>query len=217
MMLECRQRACREDEMPKISITAFSLLFVTAAAAEETAECLGQTRLCDDATALLSQCQSQRLDCGAINKQAESICVKSLACNAPTHSSFVGAPFRPGGADSPEKAASLPDQIEVGGENKSGFGAIAYSPSKRSWGESYGYGSRNDAERHAAKECSSEANDCQSAVWFYRQCGAVAGDDSGAWGAGLGSTPQLALRDALATCAGNNGKHCELERVTCTR
>jgi hypothetical protein len=202
--------------MLKISIAAVTLLFVTAAAADDTGDCADQARLCNDATALLSQCQSQKLDCTAINKQAESICVKSFACNAPTHSSNLGTQI-PSGADPVRKPVALPDQIEVGGENSSGFGAIAYSPSKRSWGESFGYGSRNDAERRAVRECKSEAGDCQLAVTFYRQCGAVAGDDNGAWGTGLGSTPQLALRDALAACANNNGKDCELERVTCTR
>jgi len=117
----------------------------------------------------------------------------------------------------PKQSARLNDQIEVGGENASGFGAIAFSPSNRNWGESYGHGSRNAAERRAIKECASEAKDCELAVSFYRQCGAVVGDDNDVWGAGLGPTPQLALRDALATCASNNGKDCELERVTCTR
>jgi uncharacterized protein DUF4189 len=203
--------------MLKISIAAFSLLFLSAAAAEETAECLGQTRLCGDATALLSQCQSQRLDCTAINKQADSMCAsKALACSGNTYSSNLGTrmPTDPG---RPEKPASLPDQIEVGGGDSSGFGAIAYSPSNRSWGESYGYGSRSAAERRAVKECASDTKDCQLAVWFYRQCGAVAGNDKGAWGTGLGPTPQLALRDALTACANNQGKDCELERVTCTR
>jgi Domain of unknown function (DUF4189) len=184
---------------------------------EQTAQCITQTHLCDDATSLLSQCQSKRLDCDAINKQAESICAsRTLTCNEPTYSSNLGTRV-PQSPAAPEKAASLPDQIEVGGENRSGYGAIAYSPSNRSWGESYGYGSRNDAERHAVKECSSEARDCELAVWFNGQCGAVAGDDNGAWGAGLGPTPELALRDAMASCAKNNGKDCELERVTCTR
>ncbi len=206
--------------MLKLLIAACPLLFLSAAAAEETAECLSQTRLCDQASGLLTQCQSKHLDCDEISKQADSACAsKTFACSEPTYSNNLGTQFRPE-ANVPKKPAPVPDEIEVGGENTSGFGAIAYSPSARSWGESFGYGSRNDAERRAVKECRSEAKgsgDCQLAVTFYRQCGAVAGDDNGVWGTGLGPTPQLALRDALAACANNNGKECELERVTCTR
>jgi hypothetical protein len=203
--------------MLRISIAAFTLLFVTAAAAEETGGCPAQTRFCDDANALLSQCQNKRLDCDEINKHAEEICAHSaFVCNPPTHSSFVGAPA-PSGADPVRKPIALPDQFDVGGENSSGFGAIAYSPSARRWGESFGYGSRNDAQRRAVRECKSDIGDCQLAVTFYRQCGAVAGDDNGAWGTGVGSTPRLAVRGALSACANNNGKDCELGRVTCTR
>jgi hypothetical protein len=106
--------------------------------------------------------------------------------------------------------------IEVGGENTTGFGAIAYSPTSRFWGESFGWGSQRSAERRAMKECSSDAENCQVGVSFYGQCGAIADDANGVWGAGLGRTPQEAVRDAMETCTSNNGKNCELQRVTCT-
>jgi serine/threonine-protein kinase len=119
-----------------------------------------------------------------------------------------------------EQSSHLNDQYEVGGEGKSGFGAIAYSPATRSWGEAYGYTSRNAAERRALQECASagdKAKDCRAAASFYRQCGAVVDDDKGNYGVALGATAQLAVRDAFANCAANNGKDCEIERVTCTR
>lgn len=114
-----------------------------------------------------------------------------------------------------QQSAHLNDQFEVGGEGRSGFGALAYSPSQRNWGEAYAYGSRNATERRAMAEC--KASDCRIVASFYRQCGAVVDDENGVYGAGLGPTPQLALRDAFAVCAANNGKDCEIERVTCTR
>jgi hypothetical protein len=115
------------------------------------------------------------------------------------------------------QTARSDDQIEVGGENTRGFGAIAYSASARTWGEGFGYASRKATERRALKECASDVKDCQVVASFYQQCGAVADAEHGVWGAGLGPTPQLAVRDAIAVCAANSGKDCEVVRVTCTR
>ncbi len=114
-----------------------------------------------------------------------------------------------------QQSSHLNDQYEVGGEGRTGFGAIAYSPSARSWGEAYAYGSRNATERRAMAEC--KEKDCRIVASFYRQCGAVVDDENGVFGVALGATPQLALRDAFAACAANGGKDCEIERVTCTR
>jgi hypothetical protein len=133
----------------------------------------------------------------------------------------AGQSKRPTGQQNParqDSAARTDDQIEVGGENTVGFGAIAYSPSRKYWGEAFGYRNRNATEKRALKECSADAPDCQVVASFYRQCGAVVDGDNGIWGAGLGPTPQLALQNAIATCmANNNGKECEIERITCTR
>jgi hypothetical protein len=121
----------------------------------------------------------------------------------------------PNQAQPPPQSAHRDDQFEVGGENKSGFGAIAYSSSTRNWGESFGYSSRNASERRAIKKCGQ--SDCQLVASFYRQCGAVVDDENGVFGSGLGPAPQLALHDAFAACEARNGKNCEIERVTCAR
>jgi len=201
------------------SSVAISLLsFANAAISEETPECSTQTRLCDQAEALLRQCQDRKLDCTLINEQMLGVCAnKATACyQQPTYSNTFGTSI--GSEASKPKEFTVPNEFEVGGENMSGFGAIAYSPSKRVWGDAYGYAARRDAEKRAFAECrNQQASDCQLAISFYRQCGAVAGDENGAWGSGLSSIPKQAVRDALSACAGKGGKDCELERVTCTR
>jgi hypothetical protein len=80
-------------EMLRISIAAVSFLFLilTAAAAQESPACLTQTRLCDEATGLLAQCQSRGLNCGSIDERMNNICLaKTLACVDLTHSVETG-------------------------------------------------------------------------------------------------------------------------------
>jgi hypothetical protein len=142
---------------------------------------------------------------------------------APAANAAASAPSKPA-ADLPKPTPKITTQtsapIEVGGvgdPNATGFGAIAFSPSQRTWGDSYGYNTRDGASRRALKECTDQnLKDCQVAVAFYRECGAVASDDSGVWGAGTGSTAQLAAQDATMACKGNKGQDCEIDRVTCT-
>jgi hypothetical protein len=117
----------------------------------------------------------------------------------------------------PQKAR-LPATITVGGNGSSGFGAIAYSLTTGSWGDSYGWRDGPSAATRALAGCQSHGPGCQVIVLFYRQCGAVVSDDkAGVTGPGMGPTPQLAIRDAFAACENNNGKNCEFVRVTCTR
>lgn len=132
------------------------------------------------------------------------------------------SPFGPGnnsqGSGSPNPPAPIsPEPIEVGGEGASGFGAIAFSPSKQYWGESYGFRSAQSAGQRALRECLSGAEGCLVGVSFYRQCGAISAAGNGAWGPGLGPTPQLAILDSMVACERNNGPDCKLQRVTCTR
>lgn len=123
----------------------------------------------------------------------------------------------PSPGPAPAPAPIAPTAIEVGGSGATGFGAIAYDPGTKYWGESFGFRNQNAAASRALRECSSGAPNCIVGVSFYRQCGAISSAGNGAWGPGMGPTPQLAILDSMVACKRNNGDSCQLQRVTCTR
>ncbi|MGD0230438.1 MAG: DUF4189 domain-containing protein [Syntrophorhabdales bacterium] len=91
------------------------------------------------------------------------------------------------------------------------FGAIAYGKTKKSYGTSYKWASRAKAESVALQKCSQYANDCEIAVWFRNQCGAVVTrSDNQLYYWGLGKTEGEAKSVAMKECTKNNGQKCEV-------
>lgn len=119
-------------------------------------------------------------------------------------------------APAPAPGPIAPTRIVVGGGG-TGHGAIAYDPKTKYWGEAFGFRNQNAAAQRALKECSGGAPNCVVGVSFYRSCGAISAAGNGAWGPGMGPTPQLAILDSMVACKRNNGDNCELQRVACTR
>jgi hypothetical protein len=75
------------------------------------------------------------------------------------------------------------------------YGTIAMSAGTNTWGDSYRYGSRTEAERRALTECAKNARDCKVAVWFNDNCCAVGSAD----------------------CRKRGGKKCEMQHAVCSR
>lgn len=96
------------------------------------------------------------------------------------------------------------------------YGAIAYSPSTKSYGWAHDFGSQNEAENAAKEACYDRADDCQVAVWFRDACGAVAAGSTG-WGADWGVDKRQARRKALAQCESVNGNaNCQIIHAQCS-
>jgi hypothetical protein len=51
------------------------------------------------------------------------------------------------------------------------------------------------------KNCAQHGNDCEVAVWFRQQCGAVVSNAGAEYYRSLGNTTTLAVADAKKTCA----------------
>ncbi len=100
---------------------------------------------------------------------------------------------------------------EEGAYGTSDYGAIAYGKTKKSYGASYKWGSRAKAESVALKKCREYENDCEIAVWFKNQCGAVVvPGDSQLYYWGLGNTESAAKSAAMKECTKNKGRKCEV-------
>jgi serine/threonine-protein kinase len=95
------------------------------------------------------------------------------------------------------------------------YGAIAYSPSSHNVGYSQEYGNQTQAETRAKKECGQ--SDCETTVWYYNSCGALATGDDGAWGADHGDDEARAGKAALAQCTSVNGQNCKVIASYCSR
>ena len=80
------------------------------------------------------------------------------------------------------------------------YGAIAYSPSSKSYGWSKDFGTQVEAENAAMNECYKRAGDCRVAVWFVNGCGAVSAGPDG-WGADWGENFREAERKSTRLCS----------------
>jgi len=96
------------------------------------------------------------------------------------------------------------------------YGAIAYGKTKKAYGTSFKWASRARAEQMALQKCGQYGNDCEIAVWFKNQCGAVVTrSDSQIFYWGLGETEGEAKSVAMKECAKNNGHKCEVLIAQC--
>jgi uncharacterized protein DUF4189 len=94
------------------------------------------------------------------------------------------------------------------------YGAIAYSVDTGDIGYSEQFASRAQAEQRARRECGK--SDCEIAAWFYNSCGALAADDDRTWGGAQGSNEQRARQSAIARCAKEGGKNCQVIATRCS-
>ncbi len=104
---------------------------------------------------------------------------------------------------------------ECRNENKESYGAIAYSAADEGYGYSDGQDNRKQAEKLAMKYCKKYGKKCESAVWFYNSCGAVAaGGKKVGWA--QGATSGAASQSALQFCKKEGGRNCAVKAVHCS-
>jgi len=70
--------------------------------------------------------------------------------------------------------------------------------SKAAWGYSYNYGSQEEAEEEAIKQC--EADDAKAVTWARNAWCALALGDEGAYGHGWADTASAARAKAMKQC-----------------
>jgi hypothetical protein len=96
------------------------------------------------------------------------------------------------------------------------YGAIAYSAPEKGWGFSYGMNNQVQAENLAVKNCSAHGKSCESIVWYYNSCGAVAADGKiVTWG--RNSVKATAEQTAMSECRKAGGKNCVVQTSQCSR
>ena len=96
------------------------------------------------------------------------------------------------------------------------WGAIAYSCTTGSYGDSFSWGSQSKAESVALQNCTKNAKDCEATVWFNHQCGAVSSDPGPTAFWGLGNTVSQARAAAQSRCMKGGRKGCEVQASTCS-
>lgn len=96
------------------------------------------------------------------------------------------------------------------------YGAIAYSAKDGGYGYSDGQGDQKQAEKTALKYCKQHGKKCESLIWFYNSCGAVAADGKKVGWAQHASS-SAAQQNALQFCRKQGGKNCEIKVVHCSR
>ena len=96
------------------------------------------------------------------------------------------------------------------------FGALAYCTTNGSYGFSYNFPSRSEAEARARQEClnySGGAN-CIVLVWFQNGCGALATGPNG-YGSGWGSNQGIAENYAIQSCS-QHSANCQVAVTVCS-
>jgi hypothetical protein len=94
------------------------------------------------------------------------------------------------------------------------YGAIAYSGSTGTWGASYDFGSRSEAENAALRACKS--GDCEIQVWFMNACGALARADNGSLGWAWASASSAEAEALVLSECGRRGSNCRIICWACT-
>ncbi len=100
--------------------------------------------------------------------------------------------------------------------NEKTYGSIAYGRQSGAYGWSHDFDDAPAAENEALKNCSaSGSGDCQVVVDFWNTCAAVAADGATV-SYGLGDNRGQAEDGALAECAKDGGRQCEVQAWACT-
>jgi hypothetical protein len=96
------------------------------------------------------------------------------------------------------------------------YGALAYDKTSGAFGWSDKWESKEKAEKVAIANCSKHGSNCESLIWFYNNCGAIAAD-----GAILGwarsDAQATAEKDALTNCKNEGGANCKIKVAHCSK
>jgi serine/threonine-protein kinase len=93
-------------------------------------------------------------------------------------------------------------------------GAIAYSPATGKLGRAADYGTREEAEREALRQC--DESDCKVYSWFMNSCGVLARGDDGAIGWSWDVDIDQAAEKAIRQCRDAKGVNCKPIAGGCT-
>jgi hypothetical protein len=147
----------------------------------------------------------------------------AAACVAPARAGSVNAcidscysTYQPP-ADCPSCTGSRDRCVEACSKTAYSYGAIAYGSASGAWGTSYQWQSRSEAEREAMSRCSQHGDDCQVAVWFEHNCGAVVTARGGDVFWGLGDGEGAARANARDKCLQGGGEDCQVQVSACSR
>jgi Domain of unknown function (DUF4189) len=94
------------------------------------------------------------------------------------------------------------------------WGAIAFSPSTREWGEAYNWPTEQGAKKSALDAC--KQADCKIGAWYYRGCGAVYASADGAWAGKWHKSQKRAQELARVECIRQGGNSCTLIHSSCS-
>lgn len=151
---------------------------------------------------------SLMLDLNRAFADCSSMCEgERWACSESSDASSCGTQFQ----------ICVQDCIRNGGNDN--FGAIAFSSTTEVFGYSFDFENRADAESRAVSECIKAGgdSDCEAVVWFNRDCGALASDGAGTYGADWGTTTQEAESKAQSNCQHNTNQPCVIRTSLCAR
>ena len=96
-----------------------------------------------------------------------------------------------------------------------GYGAVAYAASTQDWRLRWQATDPQRARQRALADCA--ASDCRVVLEFGPgQCGTLALNRQGGFGAGLGDTPAVAETAALGECQ-RSGSGCRVAPAECNR
>ena len=97
-------------------------------------------------------------------------------------------------------------------DEKTVFGAIAYSMKTKQYGVGAG-DTKDEAKKNAIKFC--EKTDCEVLLEYKNDCGALAVSKDGYYGSGEAKTKEEAKENAMKFCK-EKGKDCEVVTTDCT-
>ena len=100
----------------------------------------------------------------------------------------------------------------AGADEKTVFGAIAYSMKTKQYGVGAG-DTKEEAKKNAIKFC--EKADCEVLLEYKNDCGALAVSKDGYYGSGEAKTKDEAKENAMKFCK-EKGKDCEVITTDCT-
>jgi hypothetical protein len=100
---------------------------------------------------------------------------------------------------------------------KNSFGSIAISRKDKTTGWSYGYDTKDQAEKAAVANCTKAGGSgCEVYIYFNNECGAVATDGGKIITWGTDAAKQSAIQGALRECSKGGGKNCVIKASQCS-
>ena len=102
------------------------------------------------------------------------------------------------------------------GGRKKAYGAIAYSKNDGAFGYSDHWDDQATAEKNALEVCNTNGSGCETIVWFFDNCAAVAGSGQ-IVSFGQHYQENTAKKQALDACAKDGGTKCNLKVSHCSK